>query len=378
MLEVEVIKNESDFFNLRNSWSKLLKETRLNSIFVTWEWLFIWWKHYGYNKKLKIIIIKEDNKIIGIAPFVLSKNKFLGLITYSKIEFMGLGEAYSEHLHFIIKPGKETLVLNSIIYYFKQNSYKWDIIRLYLDEQSNNINKIINLFKLNYYKVVSNISNVCPYIELPECWKLYYSSLSRNMKEHVRRKSNLLNRKFKIKFTIINDHNLVDKALNILIYLHQKRQKEKGKIGSFSSKQFINFHKDIFSVFISNSWLKFYLLEINNKPVACLYGYRYNHIFYYYQSGFDTNWAKYSVGTVLMAFCINDAISNKLKIFDLLTGSEIYKYKWTKKDIKVWDIYIYRPSLKNFLFIYIRNFKERKIIKLIKSYILNRSLRNIH
>ena len=84
-LSIEEVNDVEKFRALRETWNKLLRESSDDNIFLTWEWLFMWWQHYGGDKKLRILIIKESGKIIGIAPFMQSKYR-KGIISVNVME----------------------------------------------------------------------------------------------------------------------------------------------------------------------------------------------------------------------------------------------------------------------------------------------------
>jgi len=52
---------------------------------------------------------------------------------------------------------------------------------------------------------------------------------------------------------------------------------------------------------LARDWLRLFVLRFDGKPAASLYGFRYNGVFYFYQSGFDPVYGKHSVGLVTMA-----------------------------------------------------------------------------
>src|SRR5207302_8050276 len=65
-----------------------------------------------------------------------------------------------------------------------------------------------------------------------------------------------------------------------------------------------------------------------NVPVAGLYGLRYGSTFYFYQSGFDQAYSKYSAGLVMMGLAIKAALEEGALEYDLLHGDEEYKFHW--------------------------------------------------
>ena len=71
-LAIEEVNNIEEFQALKEQWNLLLEQCSDNNIFLAWEWLFTWWQYFGNDKKLRILLIKEGNNIIGIAPFMLT------------------------------------------------------------------------------------------------------------------------------------------------------------------------------------------------------------------------------------------------------------------------------------------------------------------
>ena len=59
-----------------------------------------------------------------------------------------------------------------------------------------------------------------------------------------------------------------------------------------------------------------------------IYCLRYRGAMLFYQSGFDESWTKQSVGLVAMGLAIKAAIEEGAREYDLLHGSEEYKFQW--------------------------------------------------
>jgi CelD/BcsL family acetyltransferase involved in cellulose biosynthesis len=122
----------------------------------------------------------------------------------------------------------------------------------------------------------------------------------------------------------------LDGRIMDLEHLHHLRWK--GRSTSFHSDAYRQFHCDIARQFLANGWLRLFFLLDGGKPIAALYCFAYNGVYYYYQSGRDPAYAKYCVGFVLMNLAIQEAINEKAKVFDMLTGEELYKYRWADRD----------------------------------------------
>jgi CelD/BcsL family acetyltransferase involved in cellulose biosynthesis len=91
----------------------------------------------------------------------------------------------------------------------------------------------------------------------------------------------------------------------------------------------VAFHREWTQVALKRGWLRLYLLRLNGKPAASLYGLMYGGTFYFYQSSFDAAYTQSSVGLITMGLAIQSAIEEGAQEYDLLHGSEAYKSHWS-------------------------------------------------
>ena len=72
--------------------------------------------------------------------------------------------------------------------------------------------------------------------------------------------------------------------------------------------------------------LRLYFLELDGKPVATSLCFDYASSRLLYNSGYDLEYGYYSVGLLLNALCLREAIEQEIGYFDFLRGSETYKH----------------------------------------------------
>ena len=111
--------------DLRSEWTELLKKSD-HSIFSTWEWLCTWWKHFGNNKHLLILLAYENERLVGIAPLMYSIHTKYGL-RQGMIEFTGTW--HSNYADFIIKDNSDNC-LPPFIKYLHSIPEKWNCAAL--------------------------------------------------------------------------------------------------------------------------------------------------------------------------------------------------------------------------------------------------------
>ena len=110
--------------------------------------------------------------------------------------------------------------------------------------------------------------------------------------------------------------------------------------GNFARNEIRDFHKKVAGTFLNTDLLRLYFLRVQGKDVAALYTFKYNNKLFYYQGGWDPEWSKDRVGSILTNLVIEDAINKGYSEYDFLRGSEDYKTRLTNKKREEIDIFI--------------------------------------
>ena len=79
-----------------------------------------------------------------------------------------------------------------------------------------------------------------------------------------------------------------------------------------------------------HGWTRCYLLECSGTATAFMIGYLYEGTYYYVDVGFDPEWEKWSVGTVLHLEVLRDLMDrcNGARSFDFSSGSGVHKKRF--------------------------------------------------
>src|SRR2546430_13565288 len=83
---IKTIEDAAGFCALRKEWDELLEASASNSFFLTWEWLYPWWKHLSGDRKLRIITLRSDGELIAIAPLASRRGRLAGVVPFRSEE----------------------------------------------------------------------------------------------------------------------------------------------------------------------------------------------------------------------------------------------------------------------------------------------------
>jgi CelD/BcsL family acetyltransferase involved in cellulose biosynthesis len=325
LMKIKEINDYQDFLALKDEWANLLEKCQL-SVFSTWEWLSTWWKNFGGDKRLVLLLAIDNDRIIGIAPLMYSARKIFGL-RRGKISFIGI--PHTDYHDFIIA-NKIEKCLQLFIDYLKQLPEKWNYLEL--SEIPENSKSIPILTKLS--KTLKPFTR-CPYKPLPESRDAFWNSLGSDMRRNLRRYIKKTKKEFHVEFADYSDSQLCTEGMHWLFELHQKRWRSKGLSGAFADEKVRNFHLEVAKIFARRMQLRLFLLKLSNKPVAAIYGFKDKKRFYLYLSGFDPEYSQYRVGNQIIAYTMEKCIEEGLSEFDFMRGGETYKGFW--KTLSRWN-----------------------------------------
>jgi len=323
MLRIKELNEYDQFIDLREQWNDVLKKSKDDDIFLTWEWLSTWWKHYGKERKLMILLAEDGEKIVAIAPLMRSVYRLLGF-RLRKIEFFA---EHTDYCNFILAE-KKAESLKLFLKYLDKLS--WDYLEL--KEIPETAESITILRKIRRKTHIQNetVSSKCPYIPLSVSWDVFVKELSGNKRRNLRRRMKRLKEKYKVGFKKQDEIDSLQQDMKTFFYLHQKRWRSKGLGGSFGEDpKFRDFLLDVSKCFAEKRWLNLSFLTANDEPISAALCFEYNKTLYYYHPGFDPVYSKYSIGNLLIMHLIQDSIQKGIEKIDFLKGAESYKSDWT-------------------------------------------------
>jgi CelD/BcsL family acetyltransferase involved in cellulose biosynthesis len=183
----------------------------------------------------------------------------------------------------------------------------------------------------------------CYIAELPPRWEDYLSGLGSNERYNIARRSRTLEKQHGVVYRRYDDPgDDLDRKMDDFFDLMLRRLTMRRRVLAADETISRGFHKSIAQRFAAQGWLNLGTLEKDGRMIAGLLSFEYGGTLFYYHSGFDPDWAKYSVGMVLMAKCIEDGIGRGLHQFDFMRGRAAYKMKWKVEERSFYRVVIAR------------------------------------
>ncbi len=320
-MNLEVLSDPNCFRTLAQEWLNLLGNATTNHIFLTPQFQAAWWKHFATGELYIITLRSDRGELIGVAPFY-RQDKTLHLLGSHEV---------SDYLDVIVHQDFVNDFLNALFNHFEENNLS-EIHCISLPQSS----QLLQLIKVESWRVEKTQQTVCPVISLPKTWDEYLTQIGKKQRHEIKRKWKNLEEQLHPTFSIITNEEEIDTHLNDFIRLHALSSTEKSAFWTPTQTEY--FH-ELMTICAQQGWLKLFFLSVNDYRAATMLCFDYNNQFLLYNSGFDPQkFAGLSVGNVLTSYTIKHAIELCRSRYDFLRGDEEYKFRYGAVAEPIFDL----------------------------------------
>jgi CelD/BcsL family acetyltransferase involved in cellulose biosynthesis len=327
---IERIDDAARFAALRDEWTALLSASESDTVFLTWEWLHTWWRHVGARYRPWILAVRAGGELVGLAPLLAKGWEPRRMRFFRALSFLGaplpIGNVGSDYLDVIVKRtcasaadelGEAMVGAGRVL----------DLAQIAAGTAS--VERIVDRLGGEGWQVRAEEPPGCPIVDLTgHTWESYLASRGREHRYSVQRKLRGLRKAFDVSFEPARTEAERQEAMRLLIELHHRRWKDKGVSDAFHTPAMRAFHDEFSRRALERGWLRLFVLRLSGTPAAAFYGLRYGRTFFFFQSGFDPAFARHGVGVATMALSIETAIAEGASVYDMLHGTEEYKFHW--------------------------------------------------
>lgn len=307
-MPVEVIDSVAGLEQIAPRWEALWRADGNATPFQSPQWLLPWWKHFGSDTPHVIASSSSEGVLDALAPLYILRDEESG-------ESLGLflGTGNSDYLDIL---GDASKLMEPIT---RADCQLWDL------QQLRPSSGLLNVALPEGWSDNIEDQDPCPVLSIEE------NPLSTHAQKKLRYFRRCLEREGDVRYESATAESL-DTLLDALYELHAARWQKRGLPGVLADEVTQSFHREAARRMLDAGALRMYAIRVNERIVAVFYGFAHHGTVYYYLSGYDPTLEKLSIGNVIVAHAIENAVSEGAKTFDFLRGAEEYKYSWGAKD----------------------------------------------
>jgi len=333
-LKVEKISTLRELETIRHDWNRLLKDSDIQTVEMTFEWQTTYWKYFNCDSRLFVLVVRERGNIIAVLPLKISlMRKYL--FKLRKMEF--LAEDENNYQSFIIG-SRSKEVLDCVSDYLVCHKKKWDLLKL------KNIPE--NTVTADYFIKVSNKDLICQVFDKIKCIFMVMDStweeFRKNSKSDRRKVAKNIRRLKKFGDVNCIPYNEKDELvlLNDLFELHRKRWNATETPSQFNQAAKRNFYREVTPLLNKKGQVQFFLLTVNEKPAAIAYYFIYREKITGQLITFDPDFSEGSPTIAMLELSLEQLFNKKYLLFDF---GPYYPYKklWGNQYKNKYTLHIY-------------------------------------
>jgi CelD/BcsL family acetyltransferase involved in cellulose biosynthesis len=352
-LSVQVHTSWQTLAPLREVWDALLEQNATRAYFLRYSWNQHWWQSFAPARaRLHVLVCRDAvGGIWGIAPLYVQLRGLRG-VGVRELNFLGTGISLvtSEHLDVLASCGHETRVVQAMVGFLSQKR-DWDRLRL--------VNVPAESKALTHWQQLLQTQaapcDQAPFVDTQQSWGALRQSWSGKFRYNIERGQRRLSEGSKAEFVRVSTPAQLTSALDDFVRLHQMRWTSLGKAGSFADEKFEAFLRFEIQRALASGSLRFWTYSLNDRCVATLMAFVENGVAHYFQSGFDVDYQKHSLGSVMVYMCLQDCVTDEeIREFDFMGGSAAYKGSWTSQARVGLMLDAWRPGFKAWCYSWVR------------------------
>jgi CelD/BcsL family acetyltransferase involved in cellulose biosynthesis len=308
-MSTDVIRTTEQLEALEPEWLELWRRAPDATPFQSPAWLLPWWRHFG-SHELSVITLRENGRLSGVAPlYVLREDdESLGML---------LGTGTSDYLD-VVAIGDISPIADEMV---RLDCQTWDL------QQLRPSSPLLKFTAPEGWSDTVIDQDRCPILSIGEGGPHLSTHFQKKLRYYRRSLSRLGSTSFETA-----DASNIDALIEALFELHAARWQRRGMPGMLADDAIQRFHRQVIPRMLATGALRLHAMRIDARIVAVFYGFAHGGTEYYYLSGYDPELEKLSIGTVIVAHAIDEAVREGCATFDFLRGAEEYKYAWGATD----------------------------------------------
>jgi CelD/BcsL family acetyltransferase involved in cellulose biosynthesis len=295
-----------------SEWQRLAE--RAGHVFATREWLLPWCRHYGNGHRQLTGLARAGGELVAIVPLYEWWSRGVPVLRF-------VGHGPSDQLGPISAPLSEPAAATAVreaIAALPMRRFVLLAEHVAGDQRFGQATAARLLYR--------EASPVLGFGR--DSWDAFLRERGRNFRQQVRRFPRKLAELGRLSYRLASDPERLQQDLDTLFRLH--RQRWDGADTPFLLAE--PFHREFAAEGLRRGWLRLWFLEIDGRPVAALYGFRFAGAESAYQSGRDPSLQQQPAGFVLLAHAVREALTDGMSEFRLLRGGAAYKQRFATRD----------------------------------------------
>ena len=316
-------------------WDRLFRKTPHGTFFQTLDWLETYWKFFGHDKKLRVLLVQVDSEIIGILPLVEQKETThagpVRVLTYP-LDAWGpfFGPIGSE----------PTATLYTAIRYLAATSQCWDLFDLRWIEAEVDRGRTLTAMRCHGLTPVALPWQESYAIDLPDSFDDYLATRSPKFRATIRRAirkaegEGIVQERYRPDADKTDSFSPNEELYDQCVALARRTWQGGSSTGTtISHAETAEYFRECFVKASRRGMLDLMTLRRNGELIAFCYNLHHQGRLLGLRMGYEPDCKRLSPGVTLLGMQIRDSIERGDRQIDLGSEHADVKKRWINRTL---------------------------------------------
>jgi CelD/BcsL family acetyltransferase involved in cellulose biosynthesis len=338
-----IVSDYAHFVALEPEWNAAVDKAGVPYPFLRHEWIRTWWDCFGHGAQLHIVVVRDGDRIVGIAPLMRESAQMYG------VPVRRLRMVHNDHtprMDFVVA-GDHRDVCGAVWTALRQARTTWDVLQLsQLPRDSRTATVMTELAAGDGCQWGAWASNDSPYLPLEGDWDSYLSSLPAKFRSNLRNRLGRLAKLGEPRLEVIRDRRGIEQAAADAWRLEASGWKNQAGTAITCDPSVHRFYTRLIERGAAAGWLELLFLRVGDRRVATSFGAAYDGRLFLFKTGYDPEYAAGAPFKVLTCLAVQDAYARGLREVDFLGDAEPWKLEWTSRSRQHDWLFIFADSVR--------------------------------
>jgi CelD/BcsL family acetyltransferase involved in cellulose biosynthesis len=346
-LRVEWVTTSDGLRALRPAWDALLARGATRTVFLTFDWAWTWWEHFGADQEPWVCVVRRGGRIVALVPWLRSRVE-----GFRQIHF--LGHKLSDRKDFIIDPRDDRAAVIRAALTALDARGGWDLLFMdRLPADSPNcapLRDVLAAHPPDRWTLAPRWT--APYVEIAGDWSRYWKGLSRNFRSYRSHNLNRLRKQAdgaEPRWRLSLEPGEIDAWIDRFARMHAAQWGEREGHSLFQDPAMVRFHRALAHRFAATGRLRATSVEIGGEEAAMNFALEHGGVFSFLLTCYEPRFSHGSPGLMLLIQLLEDAFARELREFDFMSGGEPYKQRFAPALRELYAFGFFAPGARGML-----------------------------
>jgi CelD/BcsL family acetyltransferase involved in cellulose biosynthesis len=310
-LTLDTISRADAFARLGADWDRLVRAMPRPSPFLLHGWLREWWRHYGDGGTLAVQVAYRDGQLVGALPVCIGGRRGVRVLTF-------LGGGHSALADLLVAPGEEEVATAIAQQAARTGQDFADLFGLPGDS------RLVKALGDSQLRVIERVES--PVLDIDGDWDdVYRAKISAKKRSEDRRRVRNLAKVGAVEVSIARTPGELATALEDVFALHLLRWRDRPDGSELATPFGRQFVRAGLLALADLDVPRVITMKVDGRPIAFKLFFVLEERVYFYRSGFDPAFGRFSPGVLTTLAAIEAGAREGATRVEFLGGAERYK-----------------------------------------------------